>query len=150
MAENKRLLVLHGPNLNLLGFRDVDVYGKMPLTEIDELIQKRCGERGFEVRIHQSNHEGQLIDTIHEHRTWASGIVINPGGLGHYSISLRDALAATRLPVIEIHVSNVFAREEFRRHSVISEIAMGVICGFGGTGYLLAVDAMDDILAKLL
>lgn len=150
MPESKRLLVLHGPNLNLLGFRDVDLYGKMSLTEIDELIQKRATDRGFEVRMHQSNHEGLLIDMIHEHRTWASGVIINPGGLGHTSISLRDALAATRLPVVEVHVSNIFAREEFRRHSVISEIAMGMICGFGGTGYLLAVDAMDDILSKLL
>lgn len=150
MAVNSRALVLHGPNLNLLGFRDVDLYGKLPLSEIDELIQKRAAEKQMEVRIHQSNHEGQLIDMIHEHRTWASGIIINPGGLGHYSISLRDALAATRLPVVEVHVSNIFSREEFRRHSVISEIAMGVITGFGGTGYLLAIDALDEILSKLL
>lgn len=144
------MLVLHGPNLNQVGYREVDIYGKRPLTEIDADIQKRAGELGIEVRIMQSNSEGQLIDAIHEHRTWASGIIINAGGLSHYSISLRDALAGVRLPIVEVHLSNIFAREEFRRNSVISDISIGVITGFGGTGYLYALDAMNETLGRLL
>jgi 3-dehydroquinate dehydratase-2 len=126
------------------------MYGRLTLAEIDESIQKHAQKLGFEVRIMQSNHEGHLIDAIHEHRTWASGIIINPGGLGHYSIALRDALSATRLPVVEVHLSNVFAREPFRKESVISEIAIGVISGFGAIGYQLALDALDDALSRLL
>jgi 3-dehydroquinate dehydratase-2 len=150
MAEDRKVLVLHGPNLNLLGFRETDMYGKKPLSEVDEQVQKKAKEVGFEVRILQSNHEGQLIDAIHEHKNWASGIVINPGGLGHTSVSLRDALAAVRLPTIEVHISNVFAREEFRRTSIISDICIGVISGLGGFGYVLALDALKDHLEGLL
>ncbi|MCW5947599.1 MAG: type II 3-dehydroquinate dehydratase [Fimbriimonadales bacterium] len=150
MPKGSKILVLHGPNLNLLGFRETDVYGKQPLAEVDVLVQKKADELGFEVRIFQSNHEGQLIDAIHEHRNWASGIIINPGGLGHTSISLRDALSGVRLPTIEVHVSNIFAREEFRKTSLISDVCVGVISGLGGFGYVLALEAMDDHLERLL
>lgn len=143
MADNSmKVLVLHGPNLNLTGFREPDVYGKKPLDEIDADIKAAAARLKIDVRILQSNHEGVLIDTIQEHRRWADAIVINPGGLTHYSIALRDALTSVRLPVVEVHLSNVHAREEFRRHSVISPVTIGQVVGFGGYGYVLAMTAL--------
>jgi len=146
LAEIKRVLVLHGPNLNLTGFRETNVYGSRPLEDIDAGIMSRAQSFGIEARIMQSNHEGMLIDAIHEHKAWATGIIINAGGLTHYSIALRDALAAVRLPVIEVHLSNIYAREEFRANSVISPVSVGTISGFGGLGYVMAVDAMNSVL----
>ena len=140
-----KVMVLHGPNLNMTGFREPDVYGKKPLEEIDHDITTAAKTLGIEVRILQSNSEGVLIDTIHEHRRWATAIVINPGGLTHYSIALRDALVSVRLPVIEVHLSNVHAREEFRRNSVISPITIGQVVGFGGYGYVMALNALLNL-----
>ena len=137
-----KVLVLHGPNLNLSGFREPELYGRKSIAEIDKDLLGAAATMGIEVRILQSNHEGVLIDTIQENRKWADAIVINPGGLTHYSISLRDALASVRMPVVEVHLSNVHTREEFRRHSVISPVTIGQIVGFGGNGYILALHAL--------
>lgn len=144
-ANPLKVLVLHGPNLNMTGFREPDVYGKKPLEDIDAEIKTAADSMNIELRILQSNSEGTLIDTIQEHRRWADAIVINPGGLTHYSIALRDALTSVRLPVVEVHLSNVHAREEFRRHSVIAPITLGQVVGFGGFGYVMALQAIQNV-----
>ncbi len=140
--HSTRILVVHGPNLNLLGRREPEVYGTQTLADIDGRLEALAKQLGVEVETFQSNHEGALIDRVQEAMDVASGIVINPAGLTHTSVSLRDALAAVVLPVVEVHLTNVYAREAFRHESLISPIAMGVITGVGAEGYLFALEAL--------
>jgi 3-dehydroquinate dehydratase-2 len=138
----RSVLVLHGPNLNLLGTREPSVYGRTSLAEVNQAVERHAAARGARAVCRQSNHEGQLVDWIQSAAAEGfSAIVMNPGALTHYSVALRDAVAAVPVPVIEVHLSNIHAREEFRRHSVIAPAAAGQIAGFGVTSYLLGVDA---------
>ena len=139
-----RVLVINGPNLNLLGERDPDVYGTRSLSEINQALVERGAQLGLEVSTFQSNHEGAIIDQIHAARSTAEAIVINPGGLGHSSISLRDALDAVGLPAIEVHLSNIYAREPFRRTTITAEVCRGVIAGFGWQSYRLALETLAE------
>jgi 3-dehydroquinate dehydratase-2 len=148
LSEPLRVLVVHGPNLNLLGTREPEIYGAASLDEIHAELAAVAKSSQAELEFFQSNHEGALIDRIQESLSWADGILINPGGLTHTSVALRDALAATRLPVVEVHLSNVFAREEFRRHSLVSGVAIGVISGFGPDSYRLGLEALLRRLAR--
>ncbi|MBI2544887.1 MAG: type II 3-dehydroquinate dehydratase [Candidatus Rokubacteria bacterium] len=141
------ILVLHGPNLNLLGSREPEIYGRLTLAEIDREIERHGRARGVRVECRQSNHEGELIDALQTAgRKGFAAVVFNPGAFTHYSIALRDTVAAVPLPVVEVHLSNVHAREEFRRHSVIAPAARGQISGFGLQSYLLGIDAALGIL----
>lgn len=142
-----RILLLNGPNLNLLGTREPEVYGTETLADVEALVARAAGEFGLDVRAVQSNHEGALIDAIHEAREDCSGIILNPGAFTHTSIALRDALASVPIPAIEVHISNVHAREEFRHHSYISAVAAGLIVGCGVQGYELAVRRLAQLLA---
>jgi len=140
MSAPLNLLVLNGPNLNLLGTREPEVYGRTTLADVEAMLQREAQARGATVACFQSNHEGALIDRIHAARTDGTRfIVINPGGLTHTSVALRDALAGVAIPFIEVHVTNVHAREAFRHHSYLSPIALGVIAGLGTGGYLAAL-----------
>ncbi len=140
------ILVLNGPNLNLLGVREPETYGRETLADIEEACLERAAALDLAVDFRQSNHEGQLIDWIQEARESADGIIINAGGYAHSSIAILDALRAAELPVIEVHLSNIFAREPYRHHSFISAVARGVICGFGAQSYVLALDAIAYLI----
>jgi 3-dehydroquinate dehydratase II len=134
-----KILVLHGPNLNLLGTREPEIYGSMTLGEIDAKLVELGKSLGADVKCLQSNHEGELIDALHDARTWANGVVFNPGGYTHTSVALRDAITAIGVPVVEVHLSNVYAREEFRHHSMISAVCKGKVVGFGWKSYALGL-----------
>lgn len=149
MSQKKRITiaVIHGPNLNLLGNRERDIYGKTTLADINALIKKTAGELGIDATFFQSNHEGEIIDHIHACQN-ARGILINPGAFTHTSVAIRDALLAVAKPVVEVHLSNVHAREEFRRVSLVSDIAVGVVCGFGAESYRLGLYGLSALLQR--
>ena len=143
-----RVLVLHGPNLNLLGARETSIYGSATLEAIDTSLTKLGEDLGVTLDIRQSNLEGELVTWIQEARSDCQGIIINPAAYTHTSIAIRDALAAVNVPVIEVHLSNIYRREEFRRHSYVSGVALGLITGFGPTGYLLALRGLHEYLGS--
>ena len=141
-----KILLLHGPNLNLLGTREPEIYGAMTLDDINEKMIALGKELGTEIKCLQSNHEGVLIDALHDARTWAMGVVFNPGGYTHTSVALRDAISAIVIPVIEVHLSNVYAREEFRHTSFVSAVCKGKVSGFGWLSYELGLRGLIDII----
>ena len=138
----KHILLLHGPNLNLLGARQPEIYGPITLADINTAAERHIAPYNVELKSAQSNHEGELIDLLHDARSWAHGVVFNPGAYTHTSIALRDAIVAIELPVIEVHISNVHGRETFRHKSMLAGVCLGQIAGFGWHGYLLALDAL--------
>jgi 3-dehydroquinate dehydratase-2 len=148
-VTTRRLLLVNGPNLNLLGVREPGIYGTETLADVVSLVERTAAEHGFEVRAIQSNHEGVLIDAIHAAREDCSGIVINPGGLTHTSVVLRDALSGVSLPVAEVHISDVSAREEFRHFSYVRDVATVHVIGEGVPGYAIAVTKLIDVITGL-
>jgi len=142
----RRLLLVNGPNLNLLGLREPDVYGTQTLADVETIVTEAAARHGFEVEAVQSNHEGVLLDAIHAARESCAGIVINPAGLTHTSVVLRDALVGVALPVAEVHISNVLEREPFRHHSYVADVAVIHVIGEGVPGYATAVDLLIDVI----
>ncbi|MSO88551.1 MAG: type II 3-dehydroquinate dehydratase [Rhodospirillaceae bacterium] len=147
MPTRAAILILNGPNLNMLGVRQPELYGWETLGDIEAACRERAAALSLDVDFRQSNGEGEIVTWIQEARGTADGLIINAGAYTHTSIAILDAVLTAELPVVEVHLSNIFRRERFRRHSMISEAARGVICGFGGQGYLLALDAMARILS---
>jgi len=139
-----RVLVIHGPNLNLLGRREPEIYGHLTLEDINNMIEEKAAEHSLEVEIFQSNHEGAIVEKLHEHYGRSDYLVINPAAFTHYSIAIRDAVLAVGLKTIEVHLSNIHSREDFRKKSVIADIAVGQICGLGYRGYLMALDYIKE------
>ncbi|HDQ44295.1 MAG TPA: type II 3-dehydroquinate dehydratase [bacterium] len=148
MSGRKRILVVHGPNLNLLGEREPDVYGELTLEVLNKQIRDYATSRNLDVVFFQSNHEGAVIDFLHENRKKADGLVINPGALTHYSYALRDAIAGIRIPAVEVHLSDIHAREAFRKISVIREVCIGQIGGLGTDSYLRGIDRLLSFFSE--
>lgn len=143
-----RVFVINGPNLNLLGVREPGVYGNDSLESIETELEHEAKALGIELDFYQSNHEGDIVDTLHRAMNEADGVILNAGALTHYSYALRDAIAAIKIPVVEVHMSNIHAREEFRHTSVIAPVCVGSIAGFGKNSYMLALKAISDIIGK--
>lgn len=143
--KNRNILVLHGPNLNLLGEREPEVYGRMTLADLNAAIRRHARSRGLRLRLFQANGEGTLIDLIHKHRRWAGGLVFNPGAYTHYSYALRDAVAGCGIPTIEVHLTDIKKREPFRRVSVIAPVCLGQVSGQGAGSYLEALDRLAGL-----
>ena len=146
MSESSEILILNGPNLNMLGVREPDIYGCETLADIEELCNQRATSLGLTVKFKQSNLEGEIVADIQNARGTAAGIIINAAGYTHTSVAILDALNISELPVIELHISNIHAREAFRHHSYVAQAATGIICGFGAHGYVLAIDAMARLI----
>lgn len=145
-GSRKRILVLNGPNLNLLGRREPNHYGRTSLKEIEDALRSYANTRGADIRFLQSNHEGELIDAIQEAIGWADALIVNAGGLTHTSVGLRDAIIAAAVPTVEVHLSNIYRREQFRHRSLIADVAVGQISGFGALSYRLGIDAALQLL----
>ena len=148
MADPVKILIVNGPNLNLLGIREPDIYGRETLANIEQRCVQKAKALGFEITMRQSNHEGELIDWIHEAVTKWSAIIINPAAYTHTSVAIMDALKLVNCPIVEVHISNIYQRETFRHHSYVSPVATGVICGFGSAGYEIALEAISGLLRK--
>lgn len=140
-----KILIINGPNINMLGIREPDIYGRQSYSALCDEAKRHCEDRNAECEIFQSNHEGAIIDKLHAARTAFDGVIINAGAYTHYSYAIRDAIAAIKIPVIEVHISNIDAREEFRANSVIAPVCRGSICGLGFLSYYLAVQAMAEL-----
>ena len=144
----KSLLILHGPNLNLLGIREPEIYGPLTLDDINKNLLTYGQKNGLNIRINQSNREGELVDILQDAMGWADGVVFNPGAYTHTSIALRDAISAIMIPVVEVHLSNVFTREEFRQKSLLAAVCLGKITGFGWYSYILGINALVNFLRE--
>lgn len=148
MTDRPEIMILNGPNLNMLGVREPAIYGRETLGDIEDACRAVAEDLDLGIDFRQSNHEGELVSWIHEARDSADGIIINAGAYTHTSVAILDALTLAELPVIEVHLSNIYKRESFRHHSYISPVARGVLCGFGGQGYVLAMQAMARIIGQ--